>query len=97
MIKSIYLSIVMLSSFYFSYTIRLFDQRWGREATSQQSFKRTGLKLMQMINYYMVLLVIFSMIALGEVFKLKKEVRKLNKVTDFLLKQSQEEKPNQNH
>ena len=39
---------------------------------------------MQMINYFMVLLVIFSMVALGEIFKLKKEVRKLNKITDFL-------------
>jgi|TARA_B110000196_G_C21065562_1_gene624679 hypothetical protein len=45
---------------------------------------------MEMINYYMILLVVFSMVALGEVFKLKKEVRKLNKVTDFLLKNSQE-------
>ena len=42
----------------------------------------------------MVLLVIFSMIALGEVFKLKKDVRKLNKITDFLLNQSKKEKPN---
>lgn len=49
---------------------------------------------MQMINYYMVLLVIFSMIALGEVFKLKKDVKKLNKITDFLLNQSKKEKPN---
>ena len=49
---------------------------------------------MQMINYYMLLLVIFSMIALGEVFKLKKDVRKLNKITDFLLNQSKKEKPN---
>jgi hypothetical protein len=49
---------------------------------------------MQMINYYMVLLVIFSMIALGEVFKLKKDIRKLNKITDFLLNQSKKEKPN---
>jgi len=45
---------------------------------------------MEMINYYIILLVVFSMVALGEVFKLKKEVRKLNKVTDFLLKNSQE-------
>jgi hypothetical protein len=43
---------------------------------------------MEMINYYMILLVVFSMVALGEVFKLKKEIRKLNKVTDFLLKNS---------
>ena len=43
---------------------------------------------MEMINYYMSLLVVFSMVALGEVFKLKKEIRKLNKVTDFLLKSS---------
>ena len=43
-----------------------------------------------LINYYMILLVVFSMVALGEVFKLKKEVRKLNKITDFLLKNSQE-------
>jgi len=49
---------------------------------------------MEMINYYIILLVIFAMVALGEVFKLKKEVRKLNKVTDFLLKQSQKEKSN---
>ena len=49
---------------------------------------------MQMINYFMVLLVIFSMVALGEIFKLKKEVRKLNKITDFLLNQSKKEKPN---
>ncbi len=47
---------------------------------------------MEMMNYYMILLVVFSMVALGEVFKLKKEVRKLNKITDFLLKQSQDEK-----
>jgi len=47
---------------------------------------------MEMMNYYIILLVIFSMVALGEVFRLKKEVRKLNKITDFLLKQSQEEK-----
>jgi|TARA_B110000438_G_scaffold38471_2_gene38240 hypothetical protein len=47
---------------------------------------------MEMMNYYIILLVVFAMVALGEVFKLKKEVRKLNKVTDFLLKQSQEEK-----
>jgi len=49
---------------------------------------------MQMINYYMVLLVIFSMVALGEVFKLKKDVRKLNKITDFLLNQSKKQKRN---
>jgi len=49
---------------------------------------------MEMINYYIILLVIFAMVALGEVFKLKKEVRKLNKITDFLLKQSQKEKRN---
>ena len=47
---------------------------------------------MEMMNYYIVLLVVFAMVALGEVFKLKKEVRKLNKITDFLLQQSQEEK-----
>jgi hypothetical protein len=49
---------------------------------------------MEMMNYYIILLVIFAMVALGEVFKLKKEVRKLNKITDFLLKQSQKEKCN---
>ena len=47
---------------------------------------------MEMMNYYIILLVIFSMVALGEVFRLKKEVRKLNKITDFLLKQSEEKK-----
>ena len=47
---------------------------------------------MEMMNYYIILLVVFSMVALGEVFRLKKEVRKLNKITDFLLKESQEEK-----
>jgi hypothetical protein len=47
---------------------------------------------MEMMNYYIILLVVFSMVALGEVFRLKKEVRKLNKITDLLLKQSQEEK-----
>ena len=47
---------------------------------------------MEMMNYYIILLVVFSMVALGEVFRLKKEVRKLNKITDFLLRQSQEEK-----
>ena len=47
---------------------------------------------MEMMNYYIILLVVFSMVALGEVFRLKKEVRKLNKIMDFLLKQSQEEK-----
>ena len=41
---------------------------------------------MQMMNYYLILLIIFSMIAVGEIFKLKKEVRKLNKITEFLLK-----------
>ena len=45
---------------------------------------------MEMMNYYFILLVVFSMVALGEIFRLKKEVRKLNKITDFLLKQSQE-------
>ena len=49
---------------------------------------------MEMMNYYIVLLVIFAMVALAEVFKLKKEVRKLNKITDFLLKQPQKEKCN---
>tara|TARA_B110000438_G_scaffold200256_1_gene191812 strand:- start:878 stop:1027 length:150 start_codon:yes stop_codon:yes gene_type:complete len=49
---------------------------------------------MEMMNYYIVLLVIFAMVALAEVFKLKKEVRKLNKITDFLLKKSQKEKCN---
>ena len=47
---------------------------------------------MEMMNYYIILLVVFAIVALGEVFKLKKEVRKLNKITDFLLQQSQEEK-----
>ena len=47
---------------------------------------------MDMINYYIILLIVFSMVSLGEVFRLKKEVRKLNKITDFLLKQSQKEK-----
>jgi len=42
----------------------------------------------------MVLLVIFSMVALAEVFKLKKDVRKLNKITDFLLNQSKKQKRN---
>ena len=41
---------------------------------------------MDIINYYMILLVIFAIIALGEIFKLKKEVRKLNKITKYLLK-----------
>ena len=45
-----------------------------------------------MLNYYLILLVVFSMVVVGEVFKLKKEVRKLNKITDFLLKSSREEK-----
>ena len=47
---------------------------------------------MEMMNYYIILLVIFAMVALSEIFRLKKEVRKLNKITDFLLKQSQEKK-----
>ena len=47
---------------------------------------------MEMMNYYIILLVIFAMVALGEVFRLKKEVRKLNKITNFLLEKSQEEK-----
>ena len=47
---------------------------------------------MEMMNYYIILFVVFSMVALGEVFRLKKEVRKLNKITDFLLKQSEEKK-----
>ena len=46
---------------------------------------------MEMINYYIALLVIFSMVGLGEIFRLKKEVRKLNKITDFLLKQTQKQ------
>ena len=49
---------------------------------------------MEMMNYYILLLVIFSIVALGEVFKLKKDVRKLNKITDFLLNQSKKEKRN---
>ena len=32
------------------------------------------------------------MIAVGEIFKLKKEVRKLNKITEFLLKTVKNEK-----
>ena len=47
---------------------------------------------MQMMNYYLILLIIFSMIAVGEIFKLKKEVRKLNKITEFLLKTVKNEK-----
>jgi len=47
---------------------------------------------MQMINYYLILLIIFSMVAVGEIFKLKKEVRKLNKITEFLLKTVKNEK-----
>jgi len=47
---------------------------------------------MDVMNYYVILLAIFAVIALGEVFKLKKEVRKLNKITDFLLKSSKVEK-----
>lgn len=45
-----------------------------------------------MINYYLILLIIFSMVAVGEIFKLKKEVRKLNKITEFLLKTVKNEK-----
>ncbi len=45
-----------------------------------------------MMNYYLILLIIFSMIAVGEIFKLKKEVRKLNKITEFLLKTVKNEK-----
>jgi len=45
-----------------------------------------------MMNFYMILLVIFALIALGEIFKLKKEVRKLNKIADYLLKRSPKEK-----
>ena len=44
------------------------------------------------MNYYIILLIIFSMIAVGEIFKLKKEVRKLNKITEFLLKTVKNEK-----
>jgi hypothetical protein len=40
----------------------------------------------------MILLVVFALVALGEIFKLKKEVRKLNKITEFLLKQPPKEK-----
>ena len=40
----------------------------------------------------MILLVVFALVALGEIFKLKKEVRKLNKITDHLLKQAPKEK-----
>ena len=47
---------------------------------------------MQMMNYYLILLIIFSMVAVGEIFKLKKEVRKLNKITEFLLKTVKNEK-----
>ena len=32
------------------------------------------------------------MVAVGEIFKLKKEVRKLNKITEFLLKTVKNEK-----
>lgn len=45
-----------------------------------------------MMNYYLILLIIFSMVAVGEIFKLKKEVRKLNKITEFLLKTVKNEK-----
>ena len=47
---------------------------------------------MEMMDYYIILLVVFSMVALGEIFRLKKEVRKLNKITNFLLEKSQAEK-----
>ena len=41
---------------------------------------------MGMMNFYIILLVVFALVALGEIFKLKKEVRKLNKITKYLLK-----------
>ena len=47
---------------------------------------------MEMINFYMILLVIFALVALGEIFKLKKEVRKLNKITEYLLKRTPQKK-----
>lgn len=40
----------------------------------------------------MILLVIFALVALGEIFKLKKEVRKLNKITEYLLKRAPQKK-----
>ena len=47
---------------------------------------------MAMINYYFILLIIFAMVAIGEIFKLKKEVRKLNKITNYLLKADKSKK-----
>ena len=41
---------------------------------------------MEMIGYFAVLMAIFAMVALAEIFKLKKEVRKLNKIVEHLLK-----------
>jgi hypothetical protein len=41
---------------------------------------------MEMMGYFTVLMAIFAMVALGEIFKLKKEVRKLNKIVEHLLK-----------
>ncbi len=47
---------------------------------------------MAMINYYFILLIIFAMVALGEIFKLKKEVRKLNNITNYLLNTVEKQK-----
>ena len=44
--------------------------------------------LLTMNNLYLILffLIAFFMLCIGEIFKLKKEVRKLNKIVKYLLK-----------
>tara|TARA_B100000579_G_C22743696_1_gene810388 strand:- start:926 stop:1078 length:153 start_codon:yes stop_codon:yes gene_type:complete len=41
---------------------------------------------MEILWYFIFLLGIFAMVVVAEIFKLKKEVRKLNKIINFLLK-----------
>ena len=42
-----------------------------------------------MTNFYIlfILLFMFFMLIIGEIFKIKKEIRKLNKALDYLLKE----------
>ena len=43
----------------------------------------------QMTNFYiiLILLFIFFMFIIGEIFKMKKEIRKLNKALDYFIKE----------
>ena len=51
---------------------------------------------MTLMTTISLLSAVFAMVVLSEIFKLKKEVRKLNKITKYILDKNNQDKQEQN-